>query len=99
MLPFQGLGNQEVGNRWVKALRRRVALALADIEFVQCWLFRLPIGKRPFGERLPQSPTKDKTFVEKWYLFSDLLDNGEDKPYFQPDFSNQTTLVATFSTP
>ncbi|MDR3198207.1 MAG: hypothetical protein LBU34_10110 [Planctomycetaceae bacterium] len=28
-------------------------------------------------------------FVEKWYQFRDLLDNSGDKPYFQPDFSEQ----------
>jgi hypothetical protein len=28
------------------------------------------------------------------YLFSDVLDNKEEKPYCQPDFSNKTTLVA-----
>ncbi|MDR3197648.1 MAG: hypothetical protein LBU34_07225 [Planctomycetaceae bacterium] len=36
------VGDQKVGNRWVKALRRTIASALADWEFVQCWMFRLP---------------------------------------------------------
>ncbi|MDR3196600.1 MAG: hypothetical protein LBU34_01920 [Planctomycetaceae bacterium] len=32
-----------------------VASVSADNEFMSCWLFGLPTGKRPFGERL--SPT------------------------------------------
>ncbi|MDR3196323.1 MAG: hypothetical protein LBU34_00515 [Planctomycetaceae bacterium] len=38
---------QKVGNCWVKAPRRAVASALADSEFVQCWLFRLPSASNP----------------------------------------------------
>ncbi|MDR3198794.1 MAG: hypothetical protein LBU34_13085, partial [Planctomycetaceae bacterium] len=33
--------------------------------------------------------------VQIQYLFCRLLDHGEDKPYFQPDFPNKTTLVAS----
>jgi hypothetical protein len=34
-------------------LRRRVASAIADNEFMLCWMFGLPIGKRRFGETPP----------------------------------------------
>ncbi|MDR3199579.1 MAG: hypothetical protein LBU34_17055 [Planctomycetaceae bacterium] len=34
-------------------LAAAVASALADSEFMPCWLFGLPVGKRPFGERSP----------------------------------------------
>ncbi|MDR3196947.1 MAG: hypothetical protein LBU34_03670 [Planctomycetaceae bacterium] len=50
-----GFCQQKVGNYWVKAPRRAVASASDDSEFVQCWMFQLPIGKQPFGEGLPTS--------------------------------------------
>jgi hypothetical protein len=43
----------KVGNRSPKGFHPTIASALADREFVQCWLFGLPIGKRRFGETPP----------------------------------------------
>jgi hypothetical protein len=42
--PFTHLRStiHKVGNRWVKAPRRAIASALADKEFMSCWLFGLP---------------------------------------------------------
>jgi hypothetical protein len=48
---------QKVGNRWVKAPRRAIASALADREFVQCWVFRLPIGNRQWAKTLRRNIT------------------------------------------
>ncbi|MDR3199096.1 MAG: hypothetical protein LBU34_14610 [Planctomycetaceae bacterium] len=39
----------------IAAFRRNTTLALADNEFCHVWLFWLPIGKQPLGERLPTS--------------------------------------------
>ncbi|MDR3196623.1 MAG: hypothetical protein LBU34_02035 [Planctomycetaceae bacterium] len=61
---------------------------LADNEFVQGWLFQLPIGKQPFGEGLPTFCLSDleqknevirlvlgKLFATKIILFGNKVEN------------------------